>query len=190
MSLKENVDFIKEEISNEEKFFESFFKVEKFYKKYKIIIIVVIIAVLGYFIGSNIMSYLKEQNAIAANKAYLTLIKNPTDKNAIEVLETKNKKLLQIALYKNNANTNVDDVIFLNKLAQFNKAVKENDIKALNKLILDPKFVLTDYALFNKALILSNNKEYAKAKVTLESISKDSQVNTLSGLLKHYLLNK
>ena len=75
MSLKENVDYIKEEISNEEKFFESFFKVEKFYKKYKFIIIALVVLVLGYFITTNILSYVKEQNAIAANKAYNTLLK-------------------------------------------------------------------------------------------------------------------
>jgi len=190
MSLKENVDYIKEEITNEEKFFENFFKVEKFYKKYKIIIILTVIAVLGYFIGNNILSYVKEQNAIAANNAYNTLMKNPEDKNSIEILKDKNKQLLEIALYKNNKIDIVKDTIFLDKITQFNNAIKQNDITVLNKLILDPSFVLKDYAIFNKALILTNNGEFKKAKIALENISKDSQVNTLSNLLKHYLLNK
>ena len=42
MSLKENVSYIKDEISTEEQFFENFFKIEKFYKKYKKIILVII----------------------------------------------------------------------------------------------------------------------------------------------------
>jgi tetratricopeptide (TPR) repeat protein len=190
MSLKENVNYIKDEISNEEKFFESFFKVEKFYKKYKLLLIIIIFSILAYFIATNISAYIKNQNAIAANNAYNSLIKNPKDQNAINTLKEKNKQLLEIALYKNDKTTNVDDVIFLNKIAKFNKAINENDINTLNTLILDPSFVLKDYAIFNKALILTNKGEYKKAKDALKNISNNSQVNTLSDLLKHYLLTK
>lgn len=35
MSLKENVDFVKNELNSEEKFLESFVKIERFYKKIK-----------------------------------------------------------------------------------------------------------------------------------------------------------
>jgi len=194
MSLKENVDYIKQEISTEEQFFESFFKVEKIYKKYKLLIIGTVIAILGYFIGSAINDYVKEQNAIAANEAYNILIKNPNDKSALHqqnILKEKNKKLLQIALYKNSKDfTLKNDVIYLNQIALFNTAIKNNNIKALNTLILDSKFVLRDYAIFNKALIQSNNGEFKKAKATLNNIKDNSQVTTLSNLLKHYLLTK
>ena len=191
MSLKENVDYIKDEISNEEKFFESFFKVEKFYKKYKFIIIALVVTVLGYFIGSNILDYIKQQNAIAANKAFNLLMKNPNDKEQIKILEDKNKKLLQIAMYKNGKEIDGKvEVPYLDGIIALNKAIKNNDIKALDSLILNPNFVLKDYAIFNKALILTNNGNYKKAKITLENIDKDSQVNTIANLLKHYLLNK
>jgi len=191
MSLKENVDYIKQEISTEEQFFESFFKVEKIYKKYKLLIIGTVIAALVYFIGSAINDYIKEQNTIAANNAFNILIKNPKDKNALSVLEEKNKQLLEIVMYKNSKEfTLKNNVIFLDKIATFNQAIKNNDVKALNTLILDTKFVLRDYAIFNKALIQVNNKEYKKAKVTLNTIKDNSQVTTLSNLLKHYLLTK
>lgn len=194
MSLKENVEYIKQEISTEEQFFESFFKVEKIYKKYKLLIIGTVIAVLAYFIGTAINDYVKEQNAIAANKAYNILIKNPNDKSAEqqkEILKEKNEKLLQIVLYKNSKDfTLKNDVIYLKQIALFNTAIKNNDIKTLNTLILDTNFVLRDYAIFNKALIQSNNGEFKKAKATLNNIENDSQVTTLSNLLKHYLLTK
>jgi len=191
MSLKENVDYIKQEISTEEQFFESFFKVEKIYKKYKLLIIGAVIAVLAYFIGTNVNDYVKEQNAITANTAYNTLIKNPKDKNAISILEDKNKQLLQIAMYKSSSDfTLKNDVIFLDQIAKFNTAIKNNDIKILNELILDPKFVLRDYAIFNKALIQTNNKEYEKARTTVNTIKENSAVVTISNLLKHYLLTK
>jgi hypothetical protein len=191
MSLKENVDYIKDEISNEEKFFESFFKIEKLWKKYKLLIIVLVVAILAYFIGNNIYSYVQQQNTAAANKAYNTLLKNPKDSAAIKVLEEKNQKLLNIAMYKTSKDyKGTTNVLFLDGIIKMNQAIKNEDIQALNKLILDPNFVLKDYALFNKALILTNKKDYKKAKETLNNISKDSQVNTLADLLKHYLLNK
>jgi len=191
MSLKENVDYIKQEISTEEQFFESFFKVEKIYKKYKLLIIGTVVAVLVYFIGSSINDYMKEQNTIAANNAYNKLIKNPKDKESIKILEDKNKQLLEIIMYKNSKDfTLQNDVVFLDQIAKFNKAIKNNDIKVLNELILDSSFVLRDYAIFNKALIQANNGEFSKAKKTVNTIKNDSAVTTLSNLLKHYLLTK
>jgi len=72
----------------------------------------------------------------------------------------------------------------------YNKAVKNDDVKALNKLIINPQFVLRDYAIFAKALIQVENKQYLKAKNTLKAISKNSSVETLSNMLKHFLLTK
>jgi tetratricopeptide (TPR) repeat protein len=191
MSLKENVDYIKQEISNEEKFFESFFKVEKFWKKYKLIIIITIVGVLGYFISNGVMNYIEEQNDIKANIAYNKLLKNPQDTKSIDILKQTNKTLLDIAMYKNSKdNTTNTDVEYLKQIALFNKAIKNNDIKALDKLIVDQDFVLREYALFNKALILSNNKSYQKAKETLKLIPQSSNVKQISNLLEHYLLTK
>ena len=191
MSLKENVDFIKQEISSEEKFFENFFKLEKFWKKYKLIIIISLVAIFGYFIGNSVLKYINEQNAINANIAYNKLLSNPNDKQSIDILKEKNKVLLDLALYKiAKDNTLKNDILYLKQISLFNLAIKNNDIKALNNLILDSNFVLRDYAIFNKALILSSQKSYTKAKSALELIPEDSNIKSLSNMLKHYLLTK
>jgi len=191
MSLKENMDYIKQEISSEEKFFENFFKLEKFWKKYKLIIIVLIVSIIGYFAFTSISTYITEQNNIKANIAYNKLINNPKDKESISILKEKNKTLLDLAIYKNTKdNTLNNDIIYLKQIALFNKAIKNNDIKAINSLIMDQDFILRDYAIFNKALILSNNKQYKKAKEALSLINDNSNVKALSNLLAHYLLTK
>jgi len=191
MSLKENVDFIKQEISSEEKFFENFFKLEKFWKKYKLIIIISLVAVFGYFIGNSVLKYINEQNAINANIAYNKLLSNPNDKKSIDILKEKNKVLLDLALYKiAKDNTLKNDILYLKQISLYNLAIKNNDIKALNNLIFDSNFVLRDYAIFNKALILSSQKSYTKAKSALELIPEDSNIKSLSNMLKHYLLTK
>jgi hypothetical protein len=191
MSLKENVAYIKDEISNEEKFFESFFKLEKFYKKYKYIIIIVFVGTFGYFIISNIMKYVNEQNTIKANNAYNKVLKNPNDTNSLAILKETNAKLLEIANFINTKDkTKAIDVIYLKQIAMYNKAIKNNDIKMLNKLIINQQFVLRDYAIFTKALIQVEQKNYKKAKNTLKSISNDSGIEALSDMLKHFLLTK
>jgi len=191
MSLKENMNYIKQEISSEEKFFESFFKVEKFWKKYKLIIIVLIASIIAYYSFINISSYIKEQNNIEANIAYNKLINNSSDKKSMDILKQKNKILLELAIYKNSKDTTLsNNIIYLKQISMFNKAIKENDLKVIESLIIDPNFVLRDYAIFNKALILSNNKNYNKAKETLQLIPDNSSVKSLSNLLAHYLLTK
>ena len=51
MSLKEDIDGVKQEIDNEEKFLTAFVKVEKFIKKYKIVLISAVAAIVVGGIG-------------------------------------------------------------------------------------------------------------------------------------------
>jgi len=191
MSLKQNVNFIKEEISTEEQFFESFFKLEKYYKKYKVFIYTFVVVVLGYFIGTNILNYIQEQNIIKANNTYSKVLANPNNKAALNNLKEQNKILYQIALYQiSQDKTKPVNVDYLKDITAFNKAIESNDINSLNSLILKENFVLRDYALFNKALILTSQNKYKKAKKTLESIQVNSSVEPLAKMLKHYLLTK
>jgi len=191
MSLKENVSAIKEEISTQEQFFESFFKVEKFYKKYKILIFSFSALVLAYFIGSAVLDYKNEQNTIASNKVYDIVLQNPKDSINLAILKDSNKKLFDIAIYQTSSDkTKAIDVMFLKDIVVYNKAIEQNDINALNNLIINPDFVLKEFALFNKALILSNKKDYAAAKETLKMIPEQSSVTPLAAMLSHYLLTK
>ncbi len=191
MSIKENVSYIKDEISSEEKFFESFFKVEKFYKKYKIAIIGIVSLGFIYFIFTSINDYNTNQNIIKSNNLYTKVLSNPTDTVSLNALKKVNSKLYDISLYQiSKDKTKSTNVEYLKEITQYNKAIQENDIKALDKLILNPDFLLKDFALFNKALIQSNNKEYKKAKMTLAIIPDNSAVLPLSNMLKHYLLTK
>ena len=51
-------------------------------------------------------------------------------------------------------------------------------------------FLLKEFAIFNKALILTNDGKYEEAKNLLKQIPQTSKVNDLSNLLNHYLLTK
>ena len=191
MGLKENVSQIKDELTVEEQFFANFFKIEKFYKKYKYIIFGTIFVVVAFFITNGIINYLSEQNKIEANNAYSKFLANPKDTNSLNILKEKNAQLFAIAQFQVSKNKTQDiDVVYLKEIAQYNKAVEQNDIETLNKLIVNPNFLLKDFAKFNKALILTQKKEFKKAKATLDTISYNSPVASLANMLNHYLLTK
>ena len=51
-------------------------------------------------------------------------------------------------------------------------------------------FLLKEFALFNKALLLSNEGKYEDAKTVLKLIPQTSKAFELANLLNHYLLTK
>lgn len=98
MSIKENVDYIKSELSSEEKLLEGFVKSERFFKKYKNLLIALIVAIV---IGSII--YFVKKSFDESNKYESNILLNnyleKGDEKALQSLKDKNNSLYQIALY-------------------------------------------------------------------------------------------
>ena len=193
MSLKENVEFVKEELNAEEKFLEGFVKVERFYKKNKVIVIgVVAVAVLAIG-GITFNNYTNASNKKESNIAFNKFLIDNNDKASLETLENTNKQLFEVAKYlkakKENKPVEIN-ITFLKDLALYSQAVKAENIEKLASLSQQNDFLLKEFALFNKALILANDAKYLEAKETLKLIQKNSRVNDLVVLLNHYLLTK
>ncbi len=189
MSLQDNVKYIKDEISTEEKFFESFFKLEKLWKNYKVAIISIASVVLIAAIGINVNTYLQTQNKIKANQAFNTFTANPQDTKAGATLKEINPQLFVIADYMVNKK-DATNIQFLDNIAKYNNAVNNNDIESINKTILQSDFLLKEYAIFQKALMQTLNNNYKDAKETIKLIPDNSPISQLSNKLKHYLLTK
>lgn len=192
MSLKENMDFVKEELNSEEKFLEGFVKLERFFKKYKLIIISAIVIIVVAIIAINVTSYLKEQNKIKANIAFQELLKNPNDEKALETLKGLNTRLYEIVLFnKNSSEKNVSiNTQFFKELLAYEKAIKEQNIEKLNDVSMEKNFLLKEFAIFNRALILTQMGKFQEAKDALKMIPETSQVKDLVALLNHYLITK
>ena len=193
MSLKDDLQSVKKEINTEEQFLESFVKVERFFKKYKTMLILGVTVVIVGFIAVNVSDYLKEENKKEANIAFNQVLENPNNKSAIAVLKEKNNKLYEIALYlqaqKENKIANVN-VEFLKELSSYQKALQEQNVDALNAVSMKNDFLLKEFAIFNKALILAQNEKFKDAQETLKLIPQTSKVYELVKLLNHYLLTK
>jgi predicted negative regulator of RcsB-dependent stress response len=193
MSLKDNVDYVKEELNSEEKFLESFVKVERFYKKNKIIIITVIVVLIALVIGFYITKSVNASNKLEANIAFNKVLQNPKDSAALETLKQKDEKFYEIAQYlnaKDEGKIVQVDIKFLKEITEYEKALKEKNIEKLNEVSMKNDFLLKEFAIFNKALIQTQNGKYENAKATLKLIPADSKVNDLVKVLKHYLATK
>lgn len=189
MSMKDNVDYIKDEISTQESFIESFFKLEKFWKKYKKAIIALVATVIVAFGLNSIINYMAQQTKNEANIAFNKVLENPKDEKALATLKEKNKKLYEIALYLENKETKID-VEYLKEIVGYSKALKEENLAELNSMIQNPNFVQKDFAILNMAILQAKDKKYKEARESLKMISKDSSIANLANLLEHYLVTK
>jgi hypothetical protein len=191
--MKENVKFVKDELNSEEKFIEGFVKVERIYKKYKALIFALTAIIIIAVIGLSVNSYIKNENKTQANIAFDTLLQNPSDKEALESLKVTNKRLYDVIVYIQAKKDNKDieiNVPYLKELASYQKALKNKNVSELNTLSMQNDFLLKEFAIFNKALILTEQGKYKDAKVALNLIPSSSKVYELASLLKHHLLTK
>lgn len=193
MSIKENVDYIKEELSSQEKFLENFVKGERFYKKYKTLIFAFIAIVILGGIGLVIKNNIDESNKLKANIAFNKVLENSTDTQALEELKNTNEKLYEVALFlqakKQNKAVEVN-IPLLKELSKYQVALANKNVDELTNLSMQNDFLLKEFAIFNKALLLSNEGKYDDAKATLKLIPQTSKAFELANLLNHYLLTK
>ena len=192
MSIKEDVNYVKNELSNEEKFIENFVKGERFFKKYKTLIIAVVVILIIGLIGFTVKKSIDNSNKHDANIALSQFLENG-DEKALETLKNKNEKLYEVALFlqakKDNKIPSIE-LPLLKELVKFQTATASNNIEELNSLSMQNDFLLKEFALFNKALILVNEGKYEEAKKELSQISQTSKAYELATLLNHYLLTK
>lgn len=193
MSIKENVDYVKTELSSEEKFLENFVRSERFFKKYKTLILSFIIIVIVGFIAVFIKTKIDESNKFEANLAFNKVLENNNDAKALADLKAKNKDLYEIALYlqaKKEAKIIETNVPLLKELSKYETALVNKSITELDNVSMQSDFLLKDFAVFNKALFLANEGKFTEAKTTLALIPQTSKAFELAKLLNHYLLTK
>jgi hypothetical protein len=189
MNIKDDLDYVKKELSADEKMIESALKVETLYKKYKILIWGVVgISVIGF--GTKVVTdEITSQKLNSANSALITLQTKPNDKNAQNILKENNRQLFDLYSY--------------------NKAIKDKDTKELDRLSSNKNEILSDISKYHSAIISSKtinskyyknfsllesaysdieNKKIKEAKSKLEMIENRSSLASIAGLLNHYTI--
>ncbi|OCL93802.1 hypothetical protein [Aliarcobacter thereius] len=192
MSMKDEVKFIKDEFSNDEKLLVNFVKFERFFKKYKKIIYVLIFLAIVTPIGIYIKNSIDETNLNKANNALSTYLEQ-NDNDSLEYLKNNNKNLYELALYlraKKSLNEENISLKYLKELLEYQLAEKNADSYKLEALRKSDDFLIKDYAILNEAIVLVNKGEYTKSKELIEEINKESKAYELAIFLKHYLVTK
>jgi len=195
LSLKQNIDMVKEELNSEEKFFEKAVITERFVKKYKNLMIaaVVIIVVL---VGANIVYEKNKQSTLeSANEALLLLQSNPLDVDARSNLESLNPELYTVwkysqALVGEDITTlkslESSKTALISDLASYGVASANKDIKTLNSYALKEGAIYKDLAIVQEAVLLMQDKKIEKAHEKLSQISIQSPLAQVAHVLMHY----
>ena len=189
MSIKDDVNYVKKELSGDEKILESAFKIEELYKKYKFVIWGIVAALILAFAGKTAMDAMHEAKLAEANQAFLTLQTKADDTQALQTLKEKNPALFELFTYA--------------------QAVKNKDVKTLNTLVGSSNEVIADSSKYVAATLenkSSDSKLYKEmallegayldikagdtksAKAKLELIDERSSLSMLASLLMHSTL--
>lgn len=195
MSIKNNIDMVKEELNSEEKFFEKAVITEKFVKKYKNVMIGSVVA-LVVFVGANIAYDINKQSQItSANEALAILSKDAKNSEALLTLKSISPDLYDVwtysdAIAKKDLATMKElkksSAVLVGDLATYELAQESKDAASLDSYASKQNAVYRDLALVQSAIILMNNSELEKAHEKLSQISPQSSLNKIAQALLHY----
>ena len=189
MSIKDDVNYVKKELSSDEKVLESAFKLETIYKKHKFKIWGVAAALVIFFGGKAIQESMHESQLETANEAFLVLEQNPTDKASFKILEENNPALLELFFYSQ-AVKNQDAKTLKTLSSSKNEIIA--DASAYTAGVLNKKPVDTilykEIALFEEAYLAIGAGDAKTAKEKLELIDERSPLAVITGFLKHSII--
>ena len=195
MSIKEQVEYAKEELTQDEKLLAGLIRIERFYKKNRMLILGLAAVIVVGGIGYGVMEYVKEQKLEAANAAFLKLQADPSDKKALETLKKENPALARLVELKRAiAQGDADALQKLEKssdavvadLATYHAAALKRDESALNAYRLTSGALLKDYATFDEAYVQMEKGNIAKGHELLSQIRDDSPLKPVAKMLAHY----
>jgi len=191
VSIKDDVDFVKQELTTDEKMLEGALKFETFIAKHKIKLAALVVAIVLFFGIKSVNSALNQMKIEDANIALVALESGVTGDEKEELLSDLKNSPALYALY------------------QFKLAVENNDTKTLEMLSHTPNSVLADssryalssiqkqsvdsdlykeMALLNQAYLLIQEGEMTQAREKLSLIADDSTLSQFAKLMMHATL--
>ncbi len=195
MSLKNDLDMVKEELNSEEKFFEKAVITEKFVKKYKNLMIASVIGVVILISGNIAYDINKQNTKDAANEALLELMKDSTSATALTRLESLSPALRDVWVYSQavvskdtaalESLKSSNDVI-ISDLASYESAVDSKDKATLDSYALKQNSIYKDLAHIQSAVLLIESGNTTEAQEKLSLISIDSSLAQVAASLMHY----
>jgi hypothetical protein len=180
---------IKKQLSGDEKILENAFKLETYYKKYKVLIWAIVIGLIVFFVGRAMMDNMKTSALNEANEAFLVLQKNDGDTQSMAILKEKNPLLFELFSYAKAAKN--EDIKTLEALSSSGNEVIA-DVSRYTASILNKKPVdsvlYKELSLFQEAYLDIGIGDSQAAKDKLGLIGERSPLGTIAGFLKHSVI--
>ncbi|TLD87830.1 tetratricopeptide repeat protein [Helicobacter sp. MIT 05-5294] len=186
MSLKQNVDFIKEEMSNDEKMLEGLIRFEGWFKRYKIPLIALAVGIVLLSLGYMGNNYYQEKKQQEISALYTESLKG--DEEAIALLKDSKSRLYDLYLFQNALKgNNLEELKALESskdpvIAQFAKAQNaslNHDLSTLDSQVSG------DFGYLQAAFLEIQAGKIQEAKVILSKIQNDSSVRDFANALEH-----
>ena len=195
VSLKENIEMVKEELNSEEQFFEKAVQTERFVKQYKKPLIgIVVAAILVIGVGSAYSA--NQQSKIdASNTALNVLLADANDQAAQEQLASLNPKLFDVwtlsqALKSKDKEAlrslQSSKALVVADLAEYELAAIEENDAALETYTQKSGALLRELAMIEEAVLFMKKGDKAAAKAKLMMVDINSPVYQLAQTLAHY----
>lgn len=195
MSLKENMSALKEELSSEEKFFESAIRTERFVKRYQKPLIVLVVASLLAVAGAIGYQTYTQSKIESSNAAFNTLLKNPADAQAEQTLKNDNRALYDV--WRLSRGITQQDVSVLESLknseafgvadiAAYEAAAIKGDMGGLEQYTKKQGALYKDLALLELAVTSIEKGDVKTAHQKISQITEESPLYQVAQSLSHY----
>ena len=195
MSLKENIEMVREELNSEEQFFEKAVQTERFVKKYKKPLIGTIAAAVLAIIAGSAYNITTQNKIDQSNAAFNLLMADTNDQAAQEQLKTLNPELFDVwslsqALKSKDQEAlrglQSSKALIVADLAEYQLAAIQEDETGLQNYAQKSSALLKDLAVIEAAVLLMDKGDKAAAQAKLVMIDINSPVYQLAQSLAHY----
>jgi len=195
LSLKEDIQGVKEQLTAEEQFLENSIIVERFAKKYKKLIFGAIGAVVVVVLAGTAYNMQVDATKVDANAAFLLLQKDPSNESKITELRRLNPQMYDLFLL--NSAVENSDLESLKKLsnssngvisdiATYQIATIDENLAELESYSMKQDALYKDFSLLNSALLLMQKGDITSAHQKLNSITSESPMFKVAQSYLHY----
>lgn len=195
MSLKNDIEMVKDELNSEEKFFEKAVITEKFVKKYKNLMIGSVIAVTLFVTASIVYNQMQSARIDDANVVFSQLQAGDSSLETLAKLKSLSPDLHDVWVYSQAIATKNSSELeklenskaaFVGDLSSYEVAQNTKDVSKLEKYAQKQNAVYADLAIVQAAVILMDKGDVEKAHAKLKMISTESPLFEVASTLMHY----
>ncbi|EOE7366123.1 MULTISPECIES: hypothetical protein [Campylobacter] len=183
LAIKDDLNYIKTEISSQEQFLENAIRSERFIKKNKKIIIAIVAVAVAALIAYAVLDQIKSSNITESNQAYAALLSNPNDKEAKQTLMQKNPSLFALYAIKTAYDSNNTKIL--------DEATNLTIDPLLKQILQNAKGesgdgLLSTYNSLVKGYELLAENKLPEAKIEFSKIPSNSPLEPVAKNLEHY----